>query len=124
MSHEPRQSGSLQPRPADASTGASGHVWLLADEIVAGCISCFEAEGRTCVGYWVGTSFRGQGIAMQALQLLLQEVPQRPLSAFVAAHNVGSIRVLEKCRFIPDGGRHSPASDRYRECEELIFVRN
>jgi len=96
---------------------------ILAGEVVAGCISCFEAEGQSCVGYWIGTPFWRNGIASQALQLLLREVAQRPLSAFVAAHNAASIRVLEKCGFVPTGRRHSPASDRYRECEEVIFER-
>jgi RimJ/RimL family protein N-acetyltransferase len=41
---------------------------------------------------------------------LLVELPHRPLSAHVAAHNLGSIRVLEKCGFtlaaetLTDGG--------------------
>lgn len=34
-----------------------------------------------------------------ALRLLLTEVHERPLYAHVAKHNVGSLRVLEKCDF-------------------------
>jgi hypothetical protein len=37
--------------------------------------------------------------ASRALALFLAEVDERPLHAYVAAHNAGSIRVLEKSRF-------------------------
>jgi RimJ/RimL family protein N-acetyltransferase len=49
-------------------------------------------------------------------------VTARPLHAHVAAHNAGSIRVLEKCGFRRDRVQEAtaPASD--DGIEELIFV--
>jgi RimJ/RimL family protein N-acetyltransferase len=48
-------------------------------------------------------------------------VTARPLHAHVAAHNAGSIRVLEKCGFRRDRVQATaPASD--DGIEELIFV--
>ena len=66
---------------------------------VAGNIVAFELGGETLVGYWLGREFWGQGIATRALTAFLPLVPARPLLAHVAKHNVGSIRVLEKCGF-------------------------
>ena len=43
-----------------------------------------------------------------ALAAFVDEVKERPLHAFVAKHNVGSIRVLEKCEFVPSP-EHDPS---------------
>jgi RimJ/RimL family protein N-acetyltransferase len=66
---------------------------------VAGNIVSFEQAGKPLVGYWIGREFWGQGIATRALSEFLESVRARPLDAHVAKHNVGSIRVLEKCGF-------------------------
>jgi RimJ/RimL family protein N-acetyltransferase len=66
---------------------------------VAGNVLCWEQEGHREVGYWIGRAFWGKGIATRALGAFLREVTIRPLYAHAAAHNVGSIRVLEKCGF-------------------------
>src|SRR5207249_2144877 len=58
----------------------------------------------------------------KALRLLLQEVAKRPLVAAAATSNGASLRVLQKCGFVVERVRLSPASDRYPECEEAIFV--
>ena len=67
--------------------------------LVAGYIGSWEQDGKRLVAYWIGREHWGQGIATRALCqfLLLERV--RPLHAWVAVHNVGSIRVLEKCGF-------------------------
>lgn len=70
---------------------------------VAGNIACFEMEGKEEIGYWLGRSFWGQGIASEALRQLLLEVKTRPLFAHVAKQNPASKRVLEKCGFIVIG---------------------
>ena len=72
---------------------------ILADGRVAGYVAAWAADGETLVGYWLGKEFWGQGIATRALAAFLPLVPARPLLAHVAKHNVGSIRVLEKCGF-------------------------
>lgn len=70
---------------------------------VAGNIACFEMEGKEEIGYWLGRSFWGKGIASEALRQLLLEVQIRPLFAHIAKQNLASKRVLEKCGFIVIG---------------------
>jgi len=70
---------------------------------VAGYVACFEQGGKRQVAYWIGREFWGKGVATRALTEFLTEVDTRPLHAFVAEHNVASIRVLEKCGFVRCG---------------------
>ena len=91
------------------------------DDELAGCISCFKSDGHDSIGYWIGKNFWGQGVATQALRLLLGEVSARKIRARVAVSNAGSLRVLQKCGFRIIGHRHSPADERYHECEEAIL---
>jgi RimJ/RimL family protein N-acetyltransferase len=72
---------------------------ILVDGQVAGNIGSWPAEGVRLVGYWIGKDYWGKGVATRALAAFLQLVTGRPLHAHVVAHNVGSIRVLEKCGF-------------------------
>lgn len=73
---------------------------ILLNGEVAGSIACFEMEGQTEVGYWIGRAYWGKGVATEALGQFLSVTTQRPLYAHVAKHNIGSRRVLEKCGFI------------------------
>jgi RimJ/RimL family protein N-acetyltransferase len=66
---------------------------------VAGNVMSWMEGGEREVGYWVGKSYWGRGIATRTLSEFLQEVPDRPLFAHVAKHNLGSLRVLAKCGF-------------------------
>jgi RimJ/RimL family protein N-acetyltransferase len=95
---------------------------ILVGELLVGSISCFSVEGEDHVGYWIDRAYWGMGIASRALQLLLREVAKRPLVATVATSNGASLRVLQKCGFVVERVRHSPASDRYPECEEAVLV--
>jgi len=88
---------------------------------VAGYVSSFELLGKPSIAYWVGRDFWGRGIATAAVKQFLQIVPERPLFARVAADNLGSIRVLEKCGFVRAGTERSYAAGRRSEIEELIF---
>lgn len=72
---------------------------VVADGQVAGNVLSWERSGRRLIGYWIGREFWGKGIATRALGAFLTEVTTRPQYAYVAAHNVASIRVLEKCGF-------------------------
>src|SRR4051812_38042340 len=67
---------------------------------VVGNVGSWIGEDRRLVGYWIGREFWGQGVATDALAAFVAEVQERPLHAFVAEHNVGSIRVLEKCGLV------------------------
>jgi RimJ/RimL family protein N-acetyltransferase len=66
---------------------------------VVGNIGSWEHDGEHDVGYWVGREHWGKGVATAALSAFLDELRTRPLRAHVATHNLGSIRVLEKCGF-------------------------
>ncbi|HEV2756322.1 MAG TPA: GNAT family N-acetyltransferase [Actinomycetota bacterium] len=66
---------------------------------VAGNMLSWHDGTRRLVGYWIDKRLWGRGIATAALAELLTLVRERPLHAYVAAHNAGSIRVLEKCGF-------------------------
>ena len=80
----------------------------------AGNIGCWQQDGQRLVGYWVGRDFWGKGLATRAVAELVEEVADRPLHAWVATSNVGSIRVLEKCGFVQVGSRTT-------DVEELLF---
>lgn len=82
---------------------------ILADGQVAGNIVSFVHAGQREAGYWLGQEFWGRGIATQALAQFLRVVRARPLYAYVARHNLGSLRVLQKCGFrIVGEDRHTP----------------
>ena len=95
---------------------------ILADEVFAGFISCFQPDGHDHVGYWIDRAFWGRGIASRALRLFLREIPRRPLMATCATSNGASFRILQKCGFILERVQHSPGSERYPECEEAVFI--
>jgi len=97
---------------------------VVADGVVAGNIGSWQEDGHQLVGYWVGREWWGRGVATQALALLAEEVSIRPLYAHVAVHNVGSIRVLEKCGFRRDHLQEAQATAPDDGIEELIFVLN
>ena len=83
---------------------------VLHGDTIAGNVVSWTHDGERDVGYWIGREHWGNGIATAALGELLAELRERPLFAHVVEHNVGSIRVLEKCGFsnvgsvaLPDG---------------------
>jgi RimJ/RimL family protein N-acetyltransferase len=72
---------------------------ILVDGEIAGNIGSWPQEGNRLVGYWIGKEYWGKGVATRALSAFLHVVTDRPLYAHVVKHNIGSIRVLEKCGF-------------------------
>ncbi|MFO0944087.1 MAG: GNAT family N-acetyltransferase [Pirellulales bacterium] len=94
---------------------------ILAKDMVVGSISTFPVELQVCMGYWIDAKSWGQGIATEAVRQLLPLVSYRPLFAYVAEHNIGSSRVLQKNGFVEIGRRHSGETDRYCECTEIIY---
>lgn len=67
---------------------------------VAGNIGSWQQSGKQEVGYWIGKEYWGKGIASKAVSKIIVQIKVRPLYAYVAKHNIASIRVLEKCGFI------------------------
>ena len=73
---------------------------IVVDGEVVGHIGSWEQGGQRLVAYWIGQAYWGRGFATAALaELLAEHEKTRPLHAHVVVHNVGSIRVLEKCGF-------------------------
>ena len=78
---------------------------------VAGYVGSWEQDGQRLVAYWLGREHWGQGLATRALSEFLELEPVRPLHAWVAVHNAGSMRVLEKCGFRTVAQEHPPPAD-------------
>jgi RimJ/RimL family protein N-acetyltransferase len=95
---------------------------ILADGQVAGNIGSWPQDGARFVGYWIGKEYWGRGIATRALAAFVDVVPERPLYACVAEHNVGSIRVLEKCGFTLERKHSTDADADGSGIVELVFV--
>ena len=91
------------------------------DGRLVGSVASFVAEGDTEVTYWIDRSVWGQGVASQALALLLDLVSVRPLYARAASDNVGSLKVLRKAGFTVIGTEVSHANARNAEIEETIL---
>ena len=71
----------------------------------------WEQDGKRLVAYWIGREHWGKGIATRALSDFLLLEPSRPLHAWVALHNRGSIRVLERCGFRRVAQEHPEPAD-------------
>ena len=103
-----------------ADPGTTNRV-IIRDGQVAGMVASFQLEGETEVTYWVDRSLWGQGVATEALRLLLDEVKVRPVHARAASDNLGSLRGLEKAGFRIIGTNRDFAQARNAEIEETIF---
>lgn len=88
---------------------------LVVDGTVVGYIGSWGQEGRRFVAYWLGREHWGKGLATQALSKFLEHERFRPLHAWVAVHNTGSIRVLEKCGFRKEAHESPPGEDGVEE---------
>jgi RimJ/RimL family protein N-acetyltransferase len=91
------------------------------DGEVAGTIGSWGDAGEREVTYWIGRSYWGRGIATGALEALLAVDRSRPVFGRVAADNVASRRVLEKCGFRVVATERALAVARSAEIEELVL---
>lgn len=94
---------------------------IVADGEVAGTIGSWGEAGDRELTYWIGRAYWGRGIATAALEAFLAVDPSRPMRARVAADNVGSRRVLEKCGFRVVGTDRGFAEARAGEIDELVL---
>lgn len=69
---------------------------MFGDE-VAGSIGSWVHDAKRWIDYWIGREHWGKRVATGALCKFVDLLLERPLFAHVAKHNLGSIRVLEKC---------------------------
>ncbi len=93
---------------------------ILVDGQVAGNLGTWPQDAVRLVGYWIGKEHWGKGVATRALAAFLHLVPERPLHAHVAKHNVGSIRILEKCGFSLE--REESIEVAGKDVAELVLV--
>jgi RimJ/RimL family protein N-acetyltransferase len=94
---------------------------IVVDGDVAGTIGSWGGAGEREVTYWIGRSHWGKGIATDALEAFLALDRSRPFHAHVAADNVASRRVLEKCGFRVVATERSVAEARSAEIEVLVL---
>jgi RimJ/RimL family protein N-acetyltransferase len=87
---------------------------IIRDSRLVGTIGSYISDGATEASW-------GQGIATEALRLLLAEIADRPIRARAASDNAGSLQVLRKAGFRPIGTELSFASGRAAEIEETIL---
>lgn len=95
---------------------------ILVDGEICGLIGCRLLGDRHVVGYGLGQAYWGRGIASRALELLLEQMPIRPLYATAAASNAASIRVLIKHGFVIAETRTSAGTERFPAREEVSMV--
>ncbi|MBQ0933428.1 GNAT family N-acetyltransferase [Ideonella alba] len=114
--HRPPGLAAWQSRVARWVAGApadSGETWLnavirdRASGAPLGLVQATrEADGRLWVGYRIGSTHAGRGVATAALQVWLQQLlarwPGSTVWASVDLRHTASRRVLDKCGFVLD----------------------
>jgi RimJ/RimL family protein N-acetyltransferase len=95
---------------------------ILLDEVVVGHVAKFVMFEHAEITYWIDRAYWGKGIATAALRQFLDEYRPRPIHATVAWDNAGSLRVLEKCGFVPNGRGMGYANARGEEIEEIYLI--
>lgn len=92
---------------------------LFDGELCGSLGSWLDEAGRRLIGYGLGRQHWGRGIASAALRQFVNDaVTERPLYAYVATSNLGSMRVLEKCGFVPAAEPHLGEDG----VEELLYI--
>lgn len=95
---------------------------ILFDGRVSGNVGSWVHSGERLVGFWIGRGYWGKGVATKALSEFLGHVKARPLHAYVAKHNIASLRVLEKCGFTVSGEHKGSSSAGGDEVEEFFLT--
>ncbi len=111
------------PEPSNLAIDVDGEA-IGAVGYVAGIdVERFSAE----IGYWLGESYWGRGIATEALLLVTEHVfdtlNMLRLFALPFADNAGSIRVLEKAGYSREGVLHSSSVKYGQPRDQLLFAR-
>ena len=89
----------------DSYPDAHSYSWVMdanGDDVVAGTIGAYDYDGDQIeVGFSVARGWQGRGLATEALQKVLAYLTENEgiprVTAWCAAENLGSQRVLEKC---------------------------
>ena len=72
---------------------------VLDEEALAGVAAVYNLATAPEVTYWIDRAQWGRGIASRALELMVVEVPVRPLIAGAGADNAASLAVLHRSGF-------------------------
>ena len=95
---------------------------ILFDGQVAGSVlSYVDEDGQREVSDWIGRPYWGKGVATRGLLAFLDHIKVRPLYARGAQDNIGSLRILEKCRFTRIGEGRGFSEARGQEVEEFLL---
>ena len=89
--------------------------------LLIGSLGAFPRESAAAeceIGYSILPPYEGRGLATEAARALLNYLRGDDRLRSVVAHTLprlaGSIRVMEKCGFLPDGDGEEPGTVRYR----------
>jgi len=112
----PRKDDLDAVRMSDGSAWSPRHVIGPRDGLAVGSIGFFGppgADGQVEVGYGLVESARGQGLATDALTVIVAaaEAAGARVIAHTAADNLPSQRVLARCGFVRDDGHVNAAGD-------------
>ena len=91
------------------------------DGALAGMIASFTVEGDRELTYWIDPARWGRGVASGAVRIFILRETQRPLFARVAAHNLGSSKVLLRNGFLKIGEETSWAAGVGEDVVEYIY---
>jgi RimJ/RimL family protein N-acetyltransferase len=94
---------------------------ITVDGELTGTVASFAVGDDTEITYWLDRAWWGRGIATRAVELLLEVLPVRPITARAASDNAGSLAVLHKLGFRPVGKEVAYATGRGREIEETVL---
>lgn len=104
---------------------------IVANDILVGTCGIFPADdvyrNSAEVGYWLGQDYWGQGIALQALNLLVDygfnTLGMHRIYASVFEPNTASAKVLQKAGFIHEGTRRQSVYKNGQHLNELLFAK-
>ena len=94
---------------------------ILSGKRILGNVLVYRMDGEPQLSYWIDKAYWGQGIATQAVAMLLKEFTDRPVFASASADNLGSIAVLEKSGFVRQRTETGFANARQCDIVEVCY---
>jgi RimJ/RimL family protein N-acetyltransferase len=111
------------PEPSNLAIDVDGEAIGAVGYVPGIDVERFSAE----IGYWLGESYWGRGIATEALLLVTTHVFETlnllRLFALPFADNAGSIRVLEKAGYTREGTLRSSSVKYGQPRDQLLYAR-
>jgi [ribosomal protein S5]-alanine N-acetyltransferase len=111
------------PEPSNLAIDVDGEAIGAIGYVPGADVERFSAE----IGYWLGESYWGRGIATEALLLVTAHVfdafNMLRLFALPFADNTGSIRVLEKAGYVREAVLRSSSVKYGQPRDQLLYAR-